>query len=487
MPYRFELAKSGRSGCQTKECKDAQTKIAKGELRIGTWVDNESRQFWMWRHWGCFTPRMVQNVVESIKDGDDDGALNYELLDGWEDLTNEYKDKISQTLERGHVDDEDWRGDIECNRPGGSGMRVKVKAAKGAKGAKKDKEPQESSAAGKKRGVSDAEVSDVGDKDEPAKKKRGPGRPKKENAQVDNGEEAVTAPKKAGRPKKPADDNADAAADSQPKKRGRTAKKVVDHKESSDEDVEMPDAEEAQPAKPKATSRARAAAASKSKGDSQAAEEGSAPQNDAEESNEPADNKEKPKRGRSRKPAAPKATEEPAEKAKAKPGRKPAASKATEEPVPGNTEQDKGQTEPAEKAKAKRGRKAAASKAVEDGVPENNDQQDQESAEIKPAGKRGRSRKPAGAKVAEDPDKPSDEVSLDQSGSNGHTNAEDQPVAELNAAEPIASGVEQLFMDNGTDVNDKTAEPAKEVADVQLAPDNTNSEAVVGAETVQTA
>ena len=336
--------------------------------------------------------------------------------------------------------------------------------------------------------MSDAEVSDAGDKDEPAKKKRGPGRPKKENAQVDNGEEAVTAPKKAGRPKKPADDNADAAADSQPKKRGRTAKKVVDHKESSDEDVEMPDAEEAQPAKPKATSRARAAAASKSKGDSQAAEEGSAPQNDAEESNEPADNKEKPKRGRSRKPAAPKATEEPAEKAKAKPGRKPAAPKATEEPVPGSTEQDKGQTEPAEKVKGKRGRKGAAPKAGEDDVPENNDQQDQESTEIKAVGKRGRSRKPAGAKVVKDTDKPGDEVSLDQSGSNGHTNAEDQLAAELSAAGPIASGVEQLVMDNGTDVNDKTAEQtAKEVADVQLAPDNTNSEAVVGAETVQTA
>lgn len=46
-----ELAKSGRAGCQTKECKDEQQKIPKGELRVGSWVDSENRQFWSWRHW----------------------------------------------------------------------------------------------------------------------------------------------------------------------------------------------------------------------------------------------------------------------------------------------------------------------------------------------------------------------------------------------------------------------------------------------------
>lgn len=47
----LELAKSGRSGCQTKECKDEKVKIQKGELRLGSWVDTDARQFWTWRHW----------------------------------------------------------------------------------------------------------------------------------------------------------------------------------------------------------------------------------------------------------------------------------------------------------------------------------------------------------------------------------------------------------------------------------------------------
>jgi len=46
-----ELAKSGRAGCQVKECKDEKLKIPKGELRVGTWIDTSSQQFWSWRHW----------------------------------------------------------------------------------------------------------------------------------------------------------------------------------------------------------------------------------------------------------------------------------------------------------------------------------------------------------------------------------------------------------------------------------------------------
>ena len=46
-----EQASTGRAGCQNKECKDEKVKIAKGELRLGTWVDTERIQAFLWRHW----------------------------------------------------------------------------------------------------------------------------------------------------------------------------------------------------------------------------------------------------------------------------------------------------------------------------------------------------------------------------------------------------------------------------------------------------
>lgn len=46
-----EQASTGRAGCQNKECKDEKVKIAKGELRLGTWVDTERIQAFFWRHW----------------------------------------------------------------------------------------------------------------------------------------------------------------------------------------------------------------------------------------------------------------------------------------------------------------------------------------------------------------------------------------------------------------------------------------------------
>lgn len=46
-----EAASTGRAGCSNKECKDNKVKIAKGELRVGSWVENEKFQSWTWRHW----------------------------------------------------------------------------------------------------------------------------------------------------------------------------------------------------------------------------------------------------------------------------------------------------------------------------------------------------------------------------------------------------------------------------------------------------
>ena len=56
-----------------------------------------------------------------------------DLIDGYEELPKEWQTKVKRALEQGHVDDEDWAGDVECNRPGQKGYRTKeTKAAQRA-------------------------------------------------------------------------------------------------------------------------------------------------------------------------------------------------------------------------------------------------------------------------------------------------------------------------------------------------------------------
>lgn len=57
-----------------------------------------------------------------------------EFVDGYEDLPPEVQEKVKRALDQGHVDDEDWNGDKECNRfdPANKnqGMFVKKKTPK---------------------------------------------------------------------------------------------------------------------------------------------------------------------------------------------------------------------------------------------------------------------------------------------------------------------------------------------------------------------
>ncbi len=46
-----ETASTSRAGCRAGKCKEAGTKIMKGELRFGTWVVIQEHGGWQWRHW----------------------------------------------------------------------------------------------------------------------------------------------------------------------------------------------------------------------------------------------------------------------------------------------------------------------------------------------------------------------------------------------------------------------------------------------------
>ncbi|KAJ6096265.1 zf-PARP-domain-containing protein [Penicillium sp. IBT 16267x] len=230
MPYRFELASSNRAGCQNKECKDAKEKIPKGTLRVGSWIDTEKIQAYLWRHWGCATPRFLENIKRDWEEMCD-GKPDYSLLDGYDELPEESQEKIRRALDNGHIDDEDWKGDIEMNRPGCRHFRVPGKRA--AK-AKQDEEAAESPS-----------KADAADKPKKARtsKKNAPNTT--ESPSKTGAEEANTKKARAIKKVVPATTESPSKADAEvkPAKRGR--KKAV--KEDAN-DEEKPAEEDTQPA-----------------------------------------------------------------------------------------------------------------------------------------------------------------------------------------------------------------------------------------------
>lgn len=52
---------------------------------------------------GCVTPKQIVNLIES-------SGGDTEMVDGFEELDDEYQKKIEYALAHGHVHDEDWNG-----------------------------------------------------------------------------------------------------------------------------------------------------------------------------------------------------------------------------------------------------------------------------------------------------------------------------------------------------------------------------------------
>ncbi|KAL6301402.1 hypothetical protein BKA93DRAFT_901941 [Sparassis latifolia] len=96
--YRLEYAPSARGKCKgPKPC--AGTSIGKGELKMGSLVDFRGNTSFTWRHWGCVTPKIIENMKKSFDEADD--------LDGFDDLKDEDQEKVRKAWEEGHVADED--------------------------------------------------------------------------------------------------------------------------------------------------------------------------------------------------------------------------------------------------------------------------------------------------------------------------------------------------------------------------------------------
>ncbi|PNS13780.1 PARP-type zinc finger-containing protein [Sphaceloma murrayae] len=228
MPYRFELASTGRAGCQNKACKDAGDKIQKGELRQGTWTsiprpDGGTNDSWKWRHWGCVTPKQLQNMKN---ESDADVAV----LDGLDELPADVQAKIFDAIARGYVDDADCKGPISKNRPAG------YKWDSDDENAPKKTTP-------KKRGRKANDEDDDEDDDVPAPKRgRKSAKAKKEETDDDVATSPAAKPAPKGKRKSARDvaaaaaseGNGDEAKAEQKPKKGRG--KAKDTKEATEED-----------------------------------------------------------------------------------------------------------------------------------------------------------------------------------------------------------------------------------------------------------
>ncbi|KAF1978667.1 zf-PARP-domain-containing protein, partial [Bimuria novae-zelandiae CBS 107.79] len=101
---------NSRAGCTNSECNKAKVKIQKGELRFATQITVQEHTSWKYRHWGCVTPEVIQNWKEE-NEGDP------ELIDGYDELSAESKEKVDYALKNGHVHDDDWKGVSAVNKP----------------------------------------------------------------------------------------------------------------------------------------------------------------------------------------------------------------------------------------------------------------------------------------------------------------------------------------------------------------------------------
>ncbi|EUC31267.1 hypothetical protein COCCADRAFT_6835 [Bipolaris zeicola 26-R-13] len=81
--WRLDHADNGSAICQQAACKRNESKIVKGELRIGTLTlfDNGMQRRWYmaWRHWGCATKHQIAGLKETTEN-DPTKAPGYDRL-----------------------------------------------------------------------------------------------------------------------------------------------------------------------------------------------------------------------------------------------------------------------------------------------------------------------------------------------------------------------------------------------------------------------
>ncbi|KZT34554.1 zf-PARP-domain-containing protein, partial [Sistotremastrum suecicum HHB10207 ss-3] len=139
------------------------TVLEKGTLRLGSLVDIRGNQSFQWRHWGCTTAKLIENMKKELTEAED--------LDGFDDITPENQEKIRKAWEEGHVADEDIP----------DSARKPPKDAEGG-----DDEKPKKRAAAKKQPIKEVDSGADDDEDEKPKKKARTTKKAKVQAQINN-------------------------------------------------------------------------------------------------------------------------------------------------------------------------------------------------------------------------------------------------------------------------------------------------------------
>jgi len=96
--YKFDYATTNRSQCKgPKPCNG--TKLVKGTLRLGVVREFRGHPSWIYRHYGCTTKKVFQNMKKSFESAED--------IEGFAELTETDQEKVRVAWEKEEVAAED--------------------------------------------------------------------------------------------------------------------------------------------------------------------------------------------------------------------------------------------------------------------------------------------------------------------------------------------------------------------------------------------
>ena len=86
-----------------------------------------------WRHWGCVSGKILENLREYLEQGDPATGYKWDYFDGLDELEPSDQEKVKKAVIDGKIADEDWKGDPELNVLGQSGTVKKAPRKKDRK------------------------------------------------------------------------------------------------------------------------------------------------------------------------------------------------------------------------------------------------------------------------------------------------------------------------------------------------------------------
>ncbi|KAK0633096.1 poly polymerase and DNA-ligase Zn-finger region-domain-containing protein [Immersiella caudata] len=108
---RPEISPNNRAICKDTVCKKEKSKLLKGDIRFGSWVEvSDYPGSWAWKHWGCVSGAQILNLRQSLAAGGED--YNWDLLDGYDELNDhpDLQEKVRRAIIDGHIAPEDFNG-----------------------------------------------------------------------------------------------------------------------------------------------------------------------------------------------------------------------------------------------------------------------------------------------------------------------------------------------------------------------------------------